>query len=150
MMWWAWVIGGAILLGAELAFIDAQFYLAFVGVSAIVVGFLALAAPSTPTWLHWALFAVLAILSVSTFRRTVYDQLRRNLPIAVQRGPAGDLVTLPDALAPGASCQIEYRGSHWTATNGSPHAIAAGARARITHVQGLALVVQAGDETPIS
>lgn len=150
MMWWAWVIGGAILLGAELAFIDAQFYLVFVGVSAIVVGIVAFAAPATPTWLHWALFAVLAIVTVSTFRRAMYARLRRDLPAAVQRGPAGDLVTLPDALAPGASCQIEYRGSHWTVTNGSPLAIAAGARARITHVQGLGLVVQPGDAAPLS
>ena len=150
MMWWAWVVGGAILLGAELAFIDAQFYLVFVGVSAIVVGAVALALPSSATWLHWALFAVLAIVSVSSFRRSIYARLRRDMPSAVQRGPAGDLVTLPDALAPGASCQIEYRGSHWTATNGSPHSIAAGAQVRITRVQGLSLVVQPGDAASIS
>ena len=38
MSWWGWVIAGAILLGAELAFVNAQFYLVFVGSAAIVVG----------------------------------------------------------------------------------------------------------------
>lgn len=38
MTWWGWVIGGAILLGAELAFVDAQFYLVFVGTAAIIDG----------------------------------------------------------------------------------------------------------------
>ena len=36
MEWWAWIAAGAILLGSELAFVDAQFYLVFVGASALV------------------------------------------------------------------------------------------------------------------
>ena len=38
MDWWAWIAVGAILLGSELAFVDAQFYLVFIGASAFVVG----------------------------------------------------------------------------------------------------------------
>ena len=34
MTWWAWMILGAVLLGAELFAVDAQFYLVFLGVSA--------------------------------------------------------------------------------------------------------------------
>ena len=37
MQWWAWIAVGAILLGSELAFVDAQFYLVIVGGSALVV-----------------------------------------------------------------------------------------------------------------
>ena len=33
MEWWAWIAVGAILLGSELAFVNAQFYLVFVGAS---------------------------------------------------------------------------------------------------------------------
>ena len=40
MQWWAWIAVGAILLGSELAFVDAQFYLVIVGGSALVVGML--------------------------------------------------------------------------------------------------------------
>jgi membrane protein implicated in regulation of membrane protease activity len=42
MPWWGWIIVGALLMGAELFVIDAQFYLVFLGVSAIAVGVIAL------------------------------------------------------------------------------------------------------------
>ncbi len=143
MNWWAWVIAGAILLGAELGFINAQFYLVFVGLSALVVGAVEFAVPAFPPWAEWVLFAALAVVGVTVFRRAMYERLRHEGPNAVQAGPAGEVVTLPSALAPGESCQIEYRGSFWTATNGGETAIDAGARARILHVRGLALVVRA-------
>ncbi len=142
MTWWAWAIAGAILLGAELGVIDAQFYLVFVGVSALITGGVALLIPSIPTWAEWALFAALAILTVSTFRRAIYDRLRQGAPNPVRHGPAGEVLTLPTRLEPGESCQLEYRGSYWTATNGSDAPVEAGARARIARVHGLALIVE--------
>jgi len=53
MQWWAWIAVGAILLGSELAFVDAQFYLVFVGAAALVVGFLSLARADLAVWLQW-------------------------------------------------------------------------------------------------
>ena len=41
MIWWQWFVLGALLLGAEIA-IDAEFYLVFLGISAIVVGLIGL------------------------------------------------------------------------------------------------------------
>ena len=35
MNWWGWIIAGAILLGAELSFVNAQFYLVFIGSAAM-------------------------------------------------------------------------------------------------------------------
>jgi membrane protein implicated in regulation of membrane protease activity len=141
MQWWAWIAVGAILLGSELAFVDAQFYLVFVGGSALIVGLLSLAVPGLPEWTQWALFAVLAAVSMVTFRRRIYEQLRRNLPI-MRHGPAGETVVLPAALAPGATCRLEFRGSSWSAINGGPSAIGKGDRARIERVDGLTLVVR--------
>ena len=40
MQWWSWIAGGVILLGSELLFVDAQFYLVFIGGSALLVGVL--------------------------------------------------------------------------------------------------------------
>src|ERR1700722_12101289 len=40
MQWWGWVTVGAILLGSELTFVNAQFYLVFVGGAALIVGLL--------------------------------------------------------------------------------------------------------------
>jgi membrane protein implicated in regulation of membrane protease activity len=115
MNWWAWVIAGAIFLGAELGLINAQFYL---------------------------VFAALALITLTAFRRTLYERLKADLPSPVSSGPAGELVTVPARLVPGDSCQIEYRGSHWTLTNGAADAIEAGTRARIARVEGLSLIVR--------
>ena len=50
MDWWAWVVGGAILFGAELFFVDAQFYLVFIGTAAILTGIGAAAWPAFAGW----------------------------------------------------------------------------------------------------
>jgi membrane protein implicated in regulation of membrane protease activity len=140
MQWWAWIAVGAILLGSELAFVDAQFYLVFVGTSAFIVGMLQLTGLGMPDWLQWLVFAVLAATSVFTFRRRIYERMRRKLP-AMKGGPAGEIITLPTELSPGETCRLEYRGGSWSAINGGKAAIPAGARARIDRVDGLTLVV---------
>ena len=142
MQWWAWIAVGAILLGSELAFVDAQFYLVFVGASAFVVGMLQLSGLGMPEWLQWLVFAALAATSVVTFRQRIYDRMRRKLP-PLKGGPAGEIVTLPTELPPGETCRLEYRGCSWSAINGGKANIPAGARARIDRVDGLTLVVLA-------
>ena len=140
MEWWAWIAVGAILLVSELAFVDAQFYLLFVGAAALVVGFLDLAGLLPAVWMQWLLFAVLSVFSMVTFRRRIYDRMRRKLP-AMKQGPVGETVVLPAALPPGETCRLEYCGSSWNAVNGGEFPIAAGQRARIDRVNGLTLVV---------
>ena len=140
MQWWAWIAVGAILLGSELSFVDAQFYLVFVGASAFVVGLLQLTGLELAIWLQWLIFAVLAATSMLTFRRRIYERMRRGLP-AMKGGPAGETVTLPTALPPGETCRLEYRGGSWSAVNGGKSVIPAGSQARITRVDGLTLVV---------
>ena len=141
MHWWAWIAVGGILLVSELAFIDAQFYLVFVGASAFAVGMLHLAVLAIPVWLQWLIFAVLAAASMLIFRRRIYESMRRGLP-AMKAGPAGEIVTLPTALPPGETCRIEYRGCSWSAVNAGSGVIAAGSRARIERIDGLTLVVR--------
>ena len=141
MYWWAWIAVGAILLGSELAFVDAQFYLVFVGASAFVVGMLQLTGLGLAAWLQWLIFAVLAATSMFTFRKRIYESMRRGLP-AMKGGPAGEIVTMPMALPPGETCRLEYRGGSWSAVNAGKEMIAAGSRARIERVDGLTLVVR--------
>lgn len=141
MQWWAWIAVGAILLGSELTFVNAQFYLVFVGASALVVGILALAGAATADWLQWLIFAALAVTSLLTFRGRVYERMRRALPV-MRSGPAGEIVTLPLELPPGETCRLEYRGSSWSAINAGEAVIAAGSRARVERVDGLTLVVR--------
>ena len=140
MQWWAWIAVGAILLGSELGFVDAQFYLVFVGAAALVVGVLDLAGLLPAVWMQWLLFAVLAVFSMVAFRRRIYERMRRKLP-DMKQGPVGDTVVLASTLPPGETCRLEYCGSSWNALNGGKSAIAAGERARIDRVNGLTLVV---------
>ena len=141
MQWWAWIAVGAILLGSELTVVNAQFYLVFVGASALVVGILALAGATMADWLQWLIFAALAVTSLLTFRGRIYERLRRTLP-AMRSGPAGEIVELPLDLPPGETCRLEYRGSSWSAINAGKSVIAAGSRARVERVDGLTLVVR--------
>ncbi|MGO9514639.1 MAG: NfeD family protein [Steroidobacteraceae bacterium] len=142
MPWWAWIAVGAVLLGSEMTFVNAQFYLVFIGAAALIVGFFDLAGAHTAVWLQWSIFAILATVSMVGFRRRVYERIRRRLP-AMNTGPQGDTVILPAALPPGETCRLEYRGCSWNAVNAGQSVIAAGARARIERVDGLTLVVQA-------
>ena len=141
MQWWAWIAGGAILLGAELAFVDAQFYLALLGASALVVGLTTVGYVELPAWLQWLVFSVLAAASMLTFRRSIYERMRPKLPV-MRAGPAGETLVVPQDLPPGGTCRIEYRGSSWSAVNAGHDLIAAGSRARIERVEGLTLMLR--------
>lgn len=142
MSWWGWIVGGAVLLGAELAFgVNAQFYLVFIGGAAILVGVVTgLIHPFAP-WAQWAAFAALALVLMMTFRSRLYARLRGH-PASVKPGPVGGVMTLPVSLAPGESCRAEHSGTFWTVCNGSDKVIPAGGRARIARVEGLTLLVQ--------
>jgi len=142
MQWWAWITVGAVLLGSELTYVNAQFYLVFVGAAALVVGFLHLTGLIPAVWIQWSLFALLAIGSLMAFRRRVYERIRGRLP-DIKLGPKGETVILPAELPPGETCRLEFRGCSWNAVNGGGSVIAAGARARIDRVEGLTLVVHA-------
>lgn len=135
------MIGGAILFGAELVFVDAQFYLVFVGSAAILVGLL-VALSGLAQWAQWALFALLAGGSMVLFRDRIYRKLRSRHTPEVRRGPSGDELTLPAALAPEESCQTEHAGSFWTVQNDSEVALSSGARVRVVGVQGMTLLVR--------
>jgi membrane protein implicated in regulation of membrane protease activity len=126
--WWGWIIVGA------------QFYLVIVGSAAILTGLATLAVPLAE-WLQWALFAVLAIVSMVTFRDRLYHRFIHTMP-KVATGPAGGVITLPVSLGAGESCQAEYGGTFWTVCNDSDTAIPSGSRARIARVQDLTLLVR--------
>jgi inner membrane protein len=142
MQWWAWIAIGAVLLISELTFVDAQFYLVFVGLSALIVGVLDMGAVLNSPGGQWLLFALLAVGSMLGFRRRFYERIRPALP-HFRSGPAGESVTLPIVLPPGETCRLEHRGSSWNAINGGASVIAAGGRARIERIDGLTLVVHA-------
>ncbi len=140
MHWWGWIILGLLLLGSELAFLDAAFYLVFIGAAATVVGLVLLGGIVLPLWAQWILFSVLAIVTMVLFRQRLYHFVRG-------RGKGwgqtlvDDLVRIEESLAPGQSCRLQHRGSVWTARNQGKLEIDPGDEARVISVDGLTLNV---------
>jgi len=126
MMWWGWMVLGAVLLSVELFAVDAQFYLVFLGLSAALVGLAAL---------------VLALVSFFTFRKGLYEKLRVG-PTGLRESLEGEQVTVQDGLAAGAEGRIEFRGTRWVARNVGDAGIPAGHKARVIQVDGVTLNIK--------
>jgi membrane protein implicated in regulation of membrane protease activity len=141
MPWWGWMVIGALLLGAELMVIEAEFFLVFIGVAALILGGTVLLMPWIPLWAQWLLFAAIALASMVLFRKRVYTALRAQAP-GLKDDFVGDELRIPDALAPGEVCRMEIRGSTWQVRNAGTIAIPAGGKARITAVAGIGLQVE--------
>ena len=142
MTWWSWMILGAVILGAELFAIDAQFYLVFLGISAALVGLAGLLGIVMPEWAQWMAFAVLSLLSFFTFRKSLYEKIRGGA-IGFHGSLSGNTVNVQEDLAPGAETRLDYRGTKWTVRNVGDGPIAAGARAKVVEVDGLTLRIAA-------
>lgn len=142
MAWWSWCILGIVLLGIELLALDAQFYLVFAGLAAILVGVLGYVGIDLPLTVQWLAFAVLSIASMFTLRKQIYSKLMAK-PLPQVSTDVDQQVVVVQDLAPGKSCRIEYRGTGWTALNVGERPIAAGDTARIESVDGLTLKVRA-------
>jgi hypothetical protein len=131
-----------VLFGVELFAVDAQFYLIFAGLAAVVVGLTGLVGIDLPVWAQWTSFAVLSVATMFTVRKQIYLKLMSK-PFATVSTDIDQHVVVTHHLAPGKSCRIEYRGSGWTAVNVGDQAIAAGHSARIDSIDGLTLNVRA-------
>lgn len=137
---WGWLVIGALLFGAEMFLVDAQFYLVFLGAAAIVVGLLEWTGLALSQASQWLLFAILAVVAMVGFRKRMYQRLRRPQDAVPDAVSAGDRVQLPEALAPGQTCRVAYRGSSWTARNIDQQEISG--EVVITQVEGLTLLVR--------
>jgi membrane protein implicated in regulation of membrane protease activity len=136
------MIIGAVLLGAELFAVDAQFYLVFLGLSAAIVGLLSLFGVVMPDWVEWTIFAALSLISFFTFRKSLYEKIRGGAE-GFRETLSGNTVNILDDLAPGSDARIDFRGTKWTAKNVGDHTIAGGSRARVVKAEGLTLHVEA-------
>lgn len=143
MPWWGWLVVAALSLATEMFVLDAQFYLVFFGISAAIIGLLGLSGVNLPDWAQWLALSVLAVGSMLTFRRRVYELVRGRTGHVEERLTVGDRVTVPVRLEPSQTCRVDYRGSSWTARNVDEMPIEAGREAVIARVDGLVLLVRA-------
>lgn len=141
MMWWGWLILGAVLLAVELFTVDAQFYLVFLGLSAALVGLLAMLGIEPAEWVQWMLFGAFSLLSFFTFRKSLYERIRGGAA-GLRESLAGETLVVDTGLEPGAEGRIVYRGTTWSARNVGTGSIAAGNRVRIVRVDGIKLDIE--------
>jgi len=138
MPFWGWIVVGAVLLAAELTLVDAQFYLVFVGVAALVTGAgVWLAGPFAPA-VDWALFGGLCVVMLAAFRKRVYARIRR-VDGEVSQGTVGELAIARATIAPGQHGRVELRGTLWDGRNVGDAEIREGERARVLATHGLVL-----------
>ena len=130
MTWWSWMVLGALLLGAELFAIDAQFYLVFLGVSAVLVGLTSLFGIVMPEWAQWTMFASLSLISFFTFRKALYQKIHGGV-VGFKESLSGNTVNVVDDLGVGDEARIEFRGTKWTVRNVGTGTISAGSRSRV-------------------
>jgi len=142
MPWWGWLVIAALSLAIEMFVLDAQFYLVFFGISAAIVGVLGLSGVELPDWGQWLLLSVLAVVSMITFRRRLYQMVRGRTGHVEERLNVGDRVIVPVRLEPSQTCRVDYRGSSWTARNVDERPIEAGREAVIASIDGLVLLVR--------
>ncbi len=142
MLWWQWMVVGAILLFAEIVGLDAQFYLVFVGLSALLVGLGGLIGIDVPMWAQWVAFGTFSFVFLIFFRKQLYQKLHSSMD-GVRETLAGESVVVENDLAAGAETRLSYRGSKWTVRNIGADVIAGGSRARVSKVDGLTLHIEA-------
>ncbi len=138
MPWWGWIIFGAVLLGSELLIVDAGFYLVFIGIAAASTGLVELSGIGLEPWVQWILFSVIALVLMVLFRKKLYAKLRGS-GIGYETGPKGEIVTVEQALQPGETGRLAYRGTEWTVVNNSDQAFEQGQHVQISSVDGLTL-----------
>jgi membrane protein implicated in regulation of membrane protease activity len=142
MTWWGWMILGAVLFGAELFAIDAQFFLVFLGLSAFLVGVLDLVGITMPESLQWTVFAALSLVSMFTFRKALYEKIRGGAP-GFHASMEGEEIKIEVDLEPGRDTRADFRGTKWTIINVGSATIKSGSRARVVKTDGLVLHVSA-------
>ncbi len=142
MLWWQWMVVGAILLFAEIVGLDAQFYLVFIGVSALLVGLGGLVGIDVPLWSQWVAFGVFSLMFLILFRKQLYSKLQGSVE-GIRENLAGETVDVDQDLESGAETRVNYRGSKWTVRNVGHGTITAGSRATVREVKGLTLNIEA-------
>ncbi len=141
MPWWGWIVVGAVLLGSEL-FVPTDFYLVFLGISALLVGALELAGLGAPVWAQWLLFAAFSVASLVLVRRQLGARFRDQRGLDVDPTLVGEVAIVRERIEPGATGRAELRGSSWTARNAGEAPLEEGTRTRVERVEGLLIHVR--------
>jgi membrane protein implicated in regulation of membrane protease activity len=141
MAWWIWVLGGLVLLVAEVT-TPGGFFAVFFGAGAILVGALKGLGWEGPAWAEWLVFTVLSLVSLGLFRKPLMRHFNLSGGKPVDR-LEGETAVVVEDVAPGGVGKAEMRGASWTARTTGDRALAKGCRCRVERVEGLTLWLRA-------
>ncbi len=141
MSWWIWVVIGLVFVGAEVA-LPGGIVLLFFGVAAILVGLLVAPGLDIPTWAEFAIFSVLAVLSLLTLRGPILRRMKYSSQPGDLDSLQGEVARLVQDLAPGGEGKAELRGTTWSARNISDEPLNAGQACTVERVEGLTLFLR--------
>ena len=138
MDWWMWVLGGLVLLLAEVL-TPGGFFVVFFGAGALLVGALKLVGWGGPAWAEWLVFTVLSVASLALFRRPLMRRFNLKGGKGTVDRMEGERALVTEDVAPGGVGKAEMRGTSWTARSTATVALARGQRCRVERVEGLTL-----------
>ncbi len=137
MSWWIWVLGGLVLLMAEML-TPGGFFVFFFGLGAILVGAAKAAGWPGPAWAEWLVFTVLSVAALVFFREPLMRRFKLKDGKPVDR-LEGETALVTEDVAPGGVGKAEMRGASWTARSSATVALARGQRCKVERVEGLTL-----------
>jgi hypothetical protein len=141
MVWWIWVLGGLVLLVAEVM-TPGGFFAVFFGAGAILVGALKGLGWEGPAWAEWLVFTVLSVAALAFFREPLMRRFSLSGGKPVDR-MEGERALVTEEVAPGGAGKAEMRGASWTARTAGDATLAKGCSCRVERVEGLTLWLRA-------
>jgi len=141
MAWWIWVLGGLVLLVAEVT-TPGGFFAIFFGAGAILVGAMKALGWDGPAWAEWLVFTVLSVASLAFFRKPLMRRFSLSSGKPVDR-MEGERALVTEEVAPGGVGKAEMRGASWTARTAGDVTLEKGHRCLVERVEGLTLWLRA-------
>ena len=142
MAWWIWVLGGLVLLLAEVL-TPGGFFVIFFGAGAILVGALKALGWSGPEWAEWLLFTVFSVASLAFFRKPLMRRFNLKGDARPVDQLAGERALVTEDVAPGGVGKAEMRGASWTARTSGEVVLTRGQRCLVERVEGLTIWLKA-------
>ena len=142
MLWWHWAVLGLFLAAAELL-TPGGFFVIFFGLGGMVVALLAALGLADALWLQILLFSVFSVVTLLLFRNPLLRWMARHTPPPTKVDDLiGETAVVTGPVDPGGMGRAELRGASWSAKNTSASRIDAGARCRVTRVEGLVIWIE--------
>ena len=140
--WWTWIVGGIVLMLAELAI--TSFFIIWFGLGALLVGLLMLLMPELPPTAQIATWTLASLAMVVLWFR-VFKQNRHKTKVGMAEGEVlGEIGLLVNAVAPFERGKVRFQrpvlgSEEWVCL--ADATIAAGERVKVVAVEGSYLKV---------